>query len=613
MASPLSDSDRDWQKPSPSVSNQRRIQNRPNRPINQAIHQQRQSQQLTQNVSQSKTMPTSNTATLVLIPTNSTFNQKVINLADKARVRIGRQTNPKTVPTQYNGYFDSKVLSRVHAEIWNDGGRLLIKDLKSSNGTFLNDQRLSPEGTESEPTELQPGDKLEFGIDIVGDDNRTVIHQKVSTEVKIISSSSKRMLTADVSRPQVRRNRPDIGGVRQRLQNELTAALNTNDKIMFAKSEVKEISKQLWEKKRETLFELSRYARQKEIAAANNGNIESQKHAENVRAEESLVTKEAKEEQARSDDAKQNSADKSVTEETAMAENVNSSVEQKGSQELARSDSVDTDLENAHAKDTVLNKPAIVNKETYVSEASHKDKSIDMRYHLEQLREVCEKLREELKAEREVSEALRHELSDSKSLMASLTERFRIERESMLQQIESLKKNDVRFKDQQAAHATVTSPSAENLKEIIEHKIKEALQLEREKIEEEISERERQQYQTKLDNEIEQEKLRLAEASHSVIETRVAEQMNAFKEEWAVRVRNRKNHRKDPSNPVKTSESTDEFIDDEMIEATLVASANAVKSPIHQEKSTGNADNSTLLKVTFGIAVLGLCVLLVRR
>ena len=158
--SPLSDSDRDWQKPSPSVSNQRRTQNRPNRPINQAIHQQKPSQQPIQNVSQQKTVSTSNTATLVLIPTNSTFNQKVINLTDKAKVRIGRQTNPKTVPTQYNGYFDSKVLSRVHAEIWNDGGRILIKDLKSSNGTFLNDQRLSPEGTESEPMELQPGDKL---------------------------------------------------------------------------------------------------------------------------------------------------------------------------------------------------------------------------------------------------------------------------------------------------------------------------------------------------------------------------------------------------------------------------------------------------------------------
>jgi len=445
-----------------------------------------------------------------------------------------------------------------------------------------------------------------------------VIHQKVSTEVKIISSSSKRVPTTDVSRPQVRRNRPDIGGVRQRLQNELTAALNTNDKIMFAKSEVKEMSKQLWEKKNETLFELARYTRQKEMVAANSGSIESQKHAENVRAEESIAKKEAKEEQA-PDDVKQNSTvdmdvtKETATKETATAENVNSPVEQKGSdlQEPDRSDSVDTVLGNARAEDTVLNNSVIIK---YVPEVSHKDKPIDMRYHLEQLREVCEKLREELKTEREVSEALRHELSDSKSLMASLTERFRLERESMLQQIESLKKNDVRFlQDQQAVHANVTSPSAENLKEIIEHKIKEALQLEREKLEEEINERERQQYQIKLDSEIKQEKMRLAEESRSAIETQVAEQMNAFKEEWVMRIRNRKNHRKDPSNPVKTSESTDEFMDDEMIEATLVASANAVKSPIRQEKSTGNADNSALLKVTFGIAMLGLCVLLVRR
>ncbi|KAI9315114.1 SMAD/FHA domain-containing protein, partial [Dichotomocladium elegans] len=69
-----------------------------------------------------------------------------------------------------NGYFDSKVLSRTHAEIWNDHGKVFIKDVKSSNGTFVNGQRLSDENEESGPMELKMSDQLEFGIDISQED-----------------------------------------------------------------------------------------------------------------------------------------------------------------------------------------------------------------------------------------------------------------------------------------------------------------------------------------------------------------------------------------------------------------------------------------------------------
>ena len=58
----------------------------------------------------------------------------------------------------HHGYFDSKVLSRQHAEVWEDGGRIYIKDVKSSNGTFINGDRLSGEGVESEQYELKTDD-----------------------------------------------------------------------------------------------------------------------------------------------------------------------------------------------------------------------------------------------------------------------------------------------------------------------------------------------------------------------------------------------------------------------------------------------------------------------
>ncbi|KAL7414987.1 hypothetical protein BDY24DRAFT_327492, partial [Mrakia frigida] len=81
-----------------------------------------------------------------------------------------------------NGYFDTKVLSRTHAEVWQEAGKIFIKDVKSSNGTFVNGERLSSEGLESEPYELKSDDHVEFGIDIVGDDNKTVVHHKVSSK-----------------------------------------------------------------------------------------------------------------------------------------------------------------------------------------------------------------------------------------------------------------------------------------------------------------------------------------------------------------------------------------------------------------------------------------------
>ncbi|KAJ5661273.1 uncharacterized protein N7484_000645 [Penicillium longicatenatum] len=125
-------------------------------------------------------------AILGLVPMNGTFEKKQINVPFYPEVlRIGRQTNAKTVPTPVNGFFDSKVLSRQHAEIWADKtGKIWIRDVKSSNGTFVNGHRLSPENRESEPHELRENDTLELGIDIVSEDQNSIVHHKVSAKVE---------------------------------------------------------------------------------------------------------------------------------------------------------------------------------------------------------------------------------------------------------------------------------------------------------------------------------------------------------------------------------------------------------------------------------------------
>ena len=77
-------------------------------------------------------------------------------------MRVGRVINPSKVPAKFdNLLFDTKVLSRNHAEVFCDGqGRVFIRDLGSSNGTYINGFRLSPDAVASEPFQLIQGQEL---------------------------------------------------------------------------------------------------------------------------------------------------------------------------------------------------------------------------------------------------------------------------------------------------------------------------------------------------------------------------------------------------------------------------------------------------------------------
>ncbi|KAF7377207.1 putative E3 ubiquitin-protein ligase dma1 [Mycena sanguinolenta] len=87
--------------------------------------------------------------------------------------------------------FKSKVVSRAHAEVWIEetggGGanntRFLIKDTKSSSGTFLNHVRLSAANTESRPHPLKDGDILQLGVDYQG--GAEDIYKSVKIRVEI--------------------------------------------------------------------------------------------------------------------------------------------------------------------------------------------------------------------------------------------------------------------------------------------------------------------------------------------------------------------------------------------------------------------------------------------
>lgn len=61
---------------------------------------------------------------LHLYPLDDSFVPKRIALGGGHRVKIARPPNTKTLPGERNGYFDSRVLSRQHAEVWEEGNKV---------------------------------------------------------------------------------------------------------------------------------------------------------------------------------------------------------------------------------------------------------------------------------------------------------------------------------------------------------------------------------------------------------------------------------------------------------------------------------------------------------
>lgn len=97
------------------------------------------------------------------------FQERHISLHEPAK--IGRSV-ARARPAPNNGIFDCKVLSRNHAMLWYENGIFYLQDTKSSNGTFINDQRLCKGGEESSPRETYSGDVIQFGVNVMENNRR---------------------------------------------------------------------------------------------------------------------------------------------------------------------------------------------------------------------------------------------------------------------------------------------------------------------------------------------------------------------------------------------------------------------------------------------------------
>uniref|UniRef100_A0A3Q3MCP8 Sarcolemmal membrane-associated protein n=1 Tax=Mastacembelus armatus TaxID=205130 RepID=A0A3Q3MCP8_9TELE len=107
-------------------------------------------------------------------PNSHPFQERHVYLDEP--VKIGRSV-ARCRPAQNNATFDCKVLSRNHALVWFDHktGKFYLQDTKSSNGTFINSQRLSRGSEESPPCEVLSGDIIQFGVDVT-ENTRKVTH-----------------------------------------------------------------------------------------------------------------------------------------------------------------------------------------------------------------------------------------------------------------------------------------------------------------------------------------------------------------------------------------------------------------------------------------------------
>uniref|UniRef100_A0A1A8C879 Sarcolemmal membrane-associated protein n=1 Tax=Nothobranchius kadleci TaxID=1051664 RepID=A0A1A8C879_NOTKA len=129
-----------------------------------------------------KSMPSA-LAVFTCRPNSHPFQERHVYLDEP--VKIGRSV-ARCRPAQNNATFDCKVLSRSHALVWFDHktGKFYLQDTKSSNGTFINSQRLSRGSEESPPCEVLSGDIIQFGVDVT-ENTRKVTHGCIVSAIKL--------------------------------------------------------------------------------------------------------------------------------------------------------------------------------------------------------------------------------------------------------------------------------------------------------------------------------------------------------------------------------------------------------------------------------------------
>jgi len=93
------------------------------------------------------------------------FNDRVLTLSGEP-AKVGRASKEER-PDTSNAVFDCKVLSKTQAEFKFDGSHFYLRDTGSSNGSFINNFRLSKPGQNSSDNKLYSQDIIRFGSEVL--------------------------------------------------------------------------------------------------------------------------------------------------------------------------------------------------------------------------------------------------------------------------------------------------------------------------------------------------------------------------------------------------------------------------------------------------------------
>ena len=162
-------------------------------------------------------------------PSSSLFEDRCLQLSSSAR--IGR-SHKEDRSDSGNGVFECKVLSRNHALLKFEDGKFFILDTGSSNGTFVNNIRLSKCGEESKVTEIFTGDSLRFGSDVV-DKSKNITQKCIVAKIQLFYPDG---LEYETRPPTSRLFRPNSGDI---------DVVNDNTELEIVLGEKEELSRRL--------------------------------------------------------------------------------------------------------------------------------------------------------------------------------------------------------------------------------------------------------------------------------------------------------------------------------------------------------------------------------
>ncbi|XP_039481210.1 sarcolemmal membrane-associated protein isoform X1 [Drosophila santomea] len=122
------------------------------------------------------------------------FETRSIFLQPNQDCKVGRLI-AKSKAGEGNAIFDCKVLSRNHAILWyTPDGKFWVKDTKSSNGTFINDNKLG-----SDPAELHYGDIVKFGVEVI-ENSRQEVHGCILARVALFLPNGQEAISVEAEK-----------------------------------------------------------------------------------------------------------------------------------------------------------------------------------------------------------------------------------------------------------------------------------------------------------------------------------------------------------------------------------------------------------------------------